>query len=139
MKTENLIARALRLIQVIDPLQGVKAQDMESGIMALNAMMTRIEADGTALGWANVSNPSDDVPIPPEAEQAIAYNLAVVLAPEWGVTPMPSVMGGAAAGMEALLRDVAVATPIQPILDAPVPQNRYGRGGALNGADWYVG
>jgi len=138
MKVENLIARALRLIQVQDPLQDVKAQDMEAGIDALNGMMRRVEADGIALGWSDVANPSDVLPLPDEALQAITYNLAIVLAPEFGVQPMPAVIAIATAGMNALMRDVAVATPIQPILAVPTPSNR-GDGRTLNGESWYVG
>jgi hypothetical protein len=137
MKTEALVTRALRLIQVIDPLQSVKPADMETGIHALNGMMARIEADGTALGWSPVANPSDDLPLPVEAEQPIAYNLAVTIAPEYGVTPLPAVQGMALTGMEALLRDVAVATPIQPILAFPTPANWDNK--TLNGESWYVG
>lgn len=137
MKVENLISRSLRLIQVIDPNQSVRASDMETGIDALNGMMARIEADGTALGWSPVANPSDDLPLADEMTQAIAYNLAVTLAPEYGVTPLPSVQGMAITGMADLLRDVAVATPIQPILSVPVPSYKSGR--TLNGSSWYVG
>lgn len=137
MKTETLIARALRLIQVIDPLQSVKAQDMATGIDALNGMMARIEADGTPLGWSPVTNPSDDLPLADEMTQAIAYNLAVIIAPEYGVTPLPTVLQLAATGMADLLRDVAVAMPIQPILAVPTPA--YQNGMTLNGESWYIG
>lgn len=137
MKTENLVARALRLIQVIDPLQSVKAQDMQTGIDALNGMMARIEADGTPMGWSSVTNPSDVLPLADEMTQAIAYNLAVLLAPEYGVTPLPTVVAMAMKGMEDLLRDVAVANPIQPILAVPVPT--YKNGLTINGESWYVG
>lgn len=137
MKVENLIARSLRLIQVIDPQQAVKATDMATGIDALNGMMARIEADGTALGWSPVANPSDDLPLADEMTQAIAYNLAVNLASEYGVTPLPAVQGMAVTGMADLLRDVAVATPIQPILSVPVPSYKNGR--TLNGESWFVG
>jgi hypothetical protein len=84
-----------------------------------------------------VANPSDDLPLPEEAYQAIAYNLAVTIAPEYGVTPLPAVQGMALTGMEALLRDVAVATPIQPILAAPRPTNY--NGATLNGESWFIG
>lgn len=137
MKVENLIARSLRLIQVIDPQQSVKATDMATGIDALNGMMARIEADGTALGWSPVVNPSDDLPLADEMTQAIAYNLAINLASEYGVTPLPAVQGMALTGMADLLRDVAVATPIQPILSVPTPS--YKNSKTLNGESWFVG
>lgn len=135
----KIVARALRLIQIIDPSQTVKDQDMETGIEALNAMMQRWEADLLSLGWSSVASPQDVMPIPVEAEQAVAYCLAVVLAAEYGVTPMSTVIQMALAGMNDLLRDQAVATPIQPILDAPIPGGRRQALNSLVGANWYVG
>lgn len=137
MKVEQLIARSLRLIQVVDARQPVTAADMATGILALNGMMRRIEADGTALGWHPVANPSDELPLPPEAEQAIAFNLAVLLAPEYGVDVSPVVASAAVQGMNDLLRDQAVATPIQPILAAPAASETHG--GDLSAGSWYAG
>lgn len=135
----KIVSRALRLIQVIDPSQTVKDQDMETGIEALNAMMQRWEADLLSLGWSPVASPQDVMPIPVEAEQAVAYCLAVTLAAEYGVTPMSSVIQMALSGFNDLLRDQAVATPIQPILDAPIPGGRRQALNSLTGANWYVG
>lgn len=133
----KLVARSLRLIQVIDPSQSVDDQDMETAIEALNAMMQRWEADLLSLGWSAVAGPGDVLPIPVEAEQAVAYALAVILAPEYGVTPLPAVTQLANNGLNDLLRDQAVATPIRPILDCPMPRNWNGQ--TLNGESWYVG
>lgn len=119
----KLVARSLRLIQVIDAVQPVKPQDMETAIEALNSMMVRLEADGIAQGWSNVSSPSDVVPIPDEAETPVAYLLAKWLAPEYGVQPSLLVLEGATQGENALLRDQAVATPIRAIIAIPNPDN----------------
>lgn len=139
MKTVGkMVRRALRLLQVIDPLQSVKDADMETGIDALNDMMAAIESDGTAVGWSPVENPSDDLPIPDEEFQGLAANLAIVLSPEYGVTPLPTVQAMALVGMEGLLRRVAVANPIQPLLAVPTPSNNW-NSRSLNGESWYVG
>lgn len=122
----KLVARSLRLIQVIDAVQPVKPQDMASAIDALNAMVRRWEADGLALGWSPVASPSDDVPIPDEAEEAVAYNLAIRLAPEFGVEPSLVVGGSALTFLSDLWRDQVVATPIRPLLDVPTPQGLWG-------------
>lgn len=137
MKTETLIARALRLIQVIDPLQSVKAQDMATGIDALNGMMARIEADVIPLGWSGVASPSDDLPLAPEMTTPITFLLAVEVAPEFGVTPLPKVEQRAVQSMADLERDAAVASPIQPILAVPTPTYQNGR--TLNGESWLIG
>ena len=137
MKVASLVARILRLIQVIDPNQSVKDTDMSTTIDALNGMVRRWEANHLALGWQSVSNPSDDVPVPDEALDALAYCCAVRVAPEYGVTPLPAVIQMANNLFGDLLRDQAVATPIQPIYGGPRP--RSWSGATLNGSSWFVG
>lgn len=130
----KLVGRALRLIQVIDPTQPVKASDMATAIEALNAMMVRWEANNLSLGWVVVSSPSDTVPIPEEADTAVAANLAVELAPEYGTEPSPRLLTMAEEGYARLLRDQAVATPIQPIVAVPWPDSEtVHSGGLVNG------
>jgi len=133
----KVVGRALRLIQVIDARQPVKASDMETAIEAMNAMIRRWEADGISLGWTPNDNPSDEVVVPDEAVQAVAANLAVVLAPEYGVAVSAVVAQMASAGMNDLMRDQAVATPIRPILSVPESSNY--RSNTLNGSSWYNG
>lgn len=137
MRTQQLVARSLRLIQVIDPNQSVRASDMQTGIDALNGLCRRLEANGIAMGWQGVSNPSDELPLPEEALDTITYALAVRIAPEYGVTPMPAVVDMANTLMNDLRRDQMVATPIQPILGVPTPDNW--NGVTLNGESWYAG
>lgn len=130
----KLVARSLRLIQVIDAVQPVKPADMSTAIEALNGMMVRLEANGVAQGWAPVASPSDEVPIPEEAETPVAYLLAKALAPEFGVEPSLLVLEGAAQGENDLLRDQAVATPIRPIIAVPNPdRDRIHSGGLVAG------
>lgn len=132
--TATLVARSLRLIQVIDAVQPVKPQDMTTGIQALNAMVRRWEANGLSLGWQPVASPSDPLPLPDEAEEAVAYNLAVRLAPEYGVEVSAVVAVGAGEFLADLRRDQAVATPIRPILAVPVPDTvDVYSGGLVNG------
>jgi len=133
----KVVGRALRLIQVIDARQPVRASDMETAIEALNAMIRRWEADGISLGWMPNDNPSEEVLVPDEAVQAVAANLAVVLAPEYGVSVSAVVAQMAAAGMNDLMRDQAIATPIRPILSVPESSNY--RSNTLNGSSWYNG
>lgn len=134
---ERVVARALRLIQVINPRQPVQASDMQTAIEALNTMMARWEANSLSLGWSSVENPSDELPVPVEAEKAVAYNLALDLCPEYGTQPPAAVIASATVAYSELLRDQMVATPIRPILDVPTPDRRNGYGG-LFGEDVIV-
>jgi hypothetical protein len=133
----DFIKDTLSTIQVINPVQAVSAADMQTGIRFLNRVMTRLEANGIAMGWQDVSSPDDVLPLPAEAELGVMYTLAVTIAPQYGVDVMPAVAGGSIEFMNALRRDQAVATPIQPILDCPASDGWSNR--TINGSTWYVG
>lgn len=113
-KVEAIVGRALRLIHAIDPRQPVQAIDMQTGITAMNAMLRRWEANGMALGWSDVSAPDEDMPCPPEAEEAIAFNLAITLAPEYEQQPSQVVAIAAARGLGDLRADVKSVNPLHP-------------------------
>jgi hypothetical protein len=117
----KIVSRALRLIGVLDPNEPLEAEDAETGIEALNAMVRRWEANGQALGWSDVSNPSEEMPSPPELDECIAFNLAVTVAPEYDASVSPMVAMRAAESMNDLRRDREVEMPIEPILDVPMP------------------
>lgn len=107
------VSRALRLLRVIDPNESPEAEQVTGAIDALNDMMQRWEANGLALGWSAVEAPTDVLPVPLEAEEAVAFNLAIVLRPEYGVAIDPDVYQRAEDGLNALRRDVLVANPLQ--------------------------
>lgn len=111
-EVNRIVSRALRLLRVIDPNESPEAEQMEGAIEALNGMMRRWEANGLSLGWSDVSGPSDDVPAPDEALDAIVFNLATKLRPEYGVALESDVYINADQGLAALRRDVKVASPL---------------------------
>lgn len=102
-KVADIVKDALEHLGVIDTRQPVQAADMQTGIRALNMMMRTWEAIGLSLGWKDVDNPSDDIPSPPEADQAIGYALAVILAPRFQ-TPVSAELASLAASSIRSLR-----------------------------------
>lgn len=132
----DFIKDTLGLLQVVDVKQPVKDADMQTGIRFLNRICTRIEANLVSVGWSPVDNPSDTLPLPPEAELGVMYVLAMTLAPQWGVTPLPEVRAGAEIFMNDLRRDQAVASPIQPLVDVPSPNN-WGATSFISSAWWH--
>jgi hypothetical protein len=123
-----IIRGALLDALVLDPTQAVKAQDSEDAIRALNLMMRRWEADGIALGWADVAAPADTLPVPPEAEQAIQHNLAVLLQPRYGLPLNPVLVAFARDGKACVMADVAACDAARLDYDLPLGSNsrRYG-------------
>lgn len=103
---QTIINRALRILGVLDANESPEAVDTQTAIEALNALMVRWEADGVSVGWSPVAAGSDTLPAPPEAEAAIAYNLAVTLRPEYGKQLAPDVIAMAQNGFARLYADV---------------------------------
>jgi hypothetical protein len=136
MSTVDSVVRAALLhLRVIPARQPIKAQDMADGIDALNRMMTRWEADGVALGWHEVSSPGDDLPVPPEAEEAVGYNLALRLRAAWGADLDPDVIEFAREGLAAILRDIASRDAARLSYDLPAAQ-AYGPHGDFYGGGY---
>lgn len=130
MKVAQVINRALRLIKVLDAAESAEGEDAATAIEALNAMCTRWEANGLSLGWVNVANPDEDLPAPDEAELAIAYNLALILSPEYEASPSQLVFKGAEDYLRDLRRDRIVSNPLmQRQGDLPIPSSRFRWGG----------
>lgn len=112
MQAITLIARSLRLLRVLDAAEAPEAEDAETALQALNQMMRRWEADGVSLGWNTIPSVTSELPIPEEAEEAVTFNLAVKLRPEYGVTIDPDVFETARRGLDTLYRDVITSSPI---------------------------
>lgn len=116
----DITKRALRLLGVLDATESPLAEDSNAAIMAMNAMLQRWEAGGLALSWQPVANPSDELPTPLECDEAICYNLALRLAPEYQIAPDPSLTGNAEGTLHELKRVRMVAMPLVERNDAPL-------------------
>lgn len=110
-KVGKTITRALRILRVVDATETPEAEDAQTALEALNAMMMRWEADGNSVGWSPVESLDEELPAPFEAEDAIVFNLAIVLRPEYGLPLDQDVYIMAERGLSAIRRDVAVANP----------------------------
>jgi len=122
----SVLGRSLRLIGAVDVQETLHAEDSVTALSALNAMCRRWEANGLAIGWVTVDL-SDDMPSPDEAEEAIVYNLAVRLGPEYG---LPSSFGVittlAQQFLTDLRRDRLAEAPLTLCNDLPLAES-YGR------------
>lgn len=105
------IERALRLLGVVDSEEELTGPRADDGLKALNEMLNRWEANNLPLGFSTQTSTADTIPVPDEALSAVAYNLAVELAPEYQVMPSQVVAGRADATYRALLNDAFVVTP----------------------------
>jgi hypothetical protein len=106
----SIVLRALRML-----VRGGTPPDtfsLDGALIALNAMLQRWEADGTAIGWSAATDIAEALPTPPEADEGIAANLAIRLQPEYDAKLAPAVVEMAKSGYDALLRDRLVEMPL---------------------------
>jgi hypothetical protein len=97
---------------VIDARDSPAAEESADALVALNDLLRRWEADGLALGWTDCTAVTDTLAVPNEALRAVAYNLAVDLAPEYGKQPSQLVLTTAYQLLGDLLRDRLVEMPM---------------------------
>jgi len=110
----------LRLIGKLAVGQTPSAAETADSLLALNQMLTRWEANGIRLGFSPMASAGSVIPVPDEALEAITYNLAARLAPEFGYPTAMETAAMAEEGLRALQRD-AIPTPI---IDTELPRAR---------------
>ncbi len=133
-KVADILRDALGHLREIDANEAVEAEDARDGIRALNLMMRRWEANGLALGWTDVASVTDTLPVPPEAEEAIGYNLALRLRARYGGTLDQDVVQLANDGLAMLRTDVAASDAARLSFDdLPGVRNYSGLSGFLAG------
>lgn len=109
-QVQDVVRDALGHLGVVDANNPVREIDMRDGIRALNLMMRAWETDGVAMGWSDVNNPTDPLPAPPEAEEAIGYNLAVRLRARYRIAIDPDVIALARDGLATLSAQLQAVT-----------------------------
>lgn len=103
---DNVITRALRLINVLKPGEQPAAFDKTNGLAVLNDMLFAWEREG--IDYTHVSLAiGDALTVDDSWIDGVRFNLAVRLAPEYGV-PIPELVATRALGaFEAIKRPVA--------------------------------
>lgn len=124
-KVADIIRDALGHLRVLDANEAVEAEDAAEAIRALNLMMRRWEANNIMLGWSDVSSPDDTLPAPPEAEEAIGYNLALRLRARYGATLDQDVIDNARDGKAALQGDAARSDGFRLSYDLPRAESEH--------------
>ena len=82
----DVISRAMRLIGALSTGEVPSADEAKDGLSSLQAMLGEWEGRGVRLGAVVDTEfaTADTIPVPVTHLQALAFNLAVVIAPEYG-------------------------------------------------------
>jgi hypothetical protein len=111
----DILRDALGHLRVTDANGPLDENDAADGISALNRMMRLWEVEGLSLGWQDVSEPTQDMPTPPEADEAIGAGLALRLASKYGKPVDPGVAAMAANGESSLRAQIASNTLLRVV------------------------
>lgn len=130
----EIVTDALRKLKVVAAEAEPRAWQMRDGILDLNRMMIEWEAETLPLGWAAMTEPTDTVPIPPEAEGAVVANLAVYSQPRYGVAASNIVIEQAVSLKASLKAQAYRVTPLYT--ESPdLPRGS----GQYDGGEWFRG
>ena len=115
----QFVEQAMAEIGMATNIFDLQADDLLRGCQRLDTMMASWNGQGIRLGYPQ-SNPNDvdpdtDTGIPDWANEAVIANLAIVLAPAFGRTPMPETRVAATRGMNAM----RTQTAIPPLMQFP--------------------
>jgi hypothetical protein len=100
----DLANRSLKLIVVEAADSPLEPDEYQDYYDALNDFMADLEVRGVRLGFTTVSNPSDEITVPPGAIRGIVANMAIEVAPDYGATVSQPLVLQAQEGMRALRR-----------------------------------
>lgn len=101
----QIIDRALRLINATDAMQAIESGAEQDARQVLNSIGQRWLASGLIAAWTDATGPQSALSTPASASEALAYQLAIRIAPEYGRPVSEFLAQQAASEVRALWRD----------------------------------
>jgi hypothetical protein len=114
MATANeVVSRSLRLLGVIASGETIEASVGADALTVLNGMLAEWHGSGIGLPDYSVASLADTLTMDAADQEAVAYQLGLRIAPEYGLTPPPAMVAIAAQAMFRLRqRYLAVTHPV---------------------------
>ena len=112
-KANDIVSRALRLLGVIASGETIEASTGADALSVLNALLAEMHEAGIGLPDYNLSGLTDTLASDAADVEALAYQLAIRIAPEYGLSLTPEAVAAARQSMFRLRsRYLAVSHPI---------------------------
>ena len=128
----TLVKQILNEINVRSVESELEADEIQDTLFALNAYMLTLDANGIKLGFTEVENLGDSITVPGGAIMGIIANVAVMMAPTFGVTVSQETVVKAKIGLSAMRKLGVKINPSQYPQGLPI-----GSGNEHCGHDWY--
>ena len=100
----DIIKSALQEILVQASEAELEPDETQDALTYMNRFMDQIAAQGTALGYTQVTSPSDPITIPEGAINGLVFELAIRLAPQFGKAVSIDLRQNAKDGRDAMRR-----------------------------------
>lgn len=116
----DLIADALRELNVISEIQTPSAEQYAHALRKLNQMMAKWLEDGIEIGFYPQTLASDTCPIPEYAESGVTLALAIGCASNYGATVSQELGATASSAYDTILRtSINARLPVGRMLNRP--------------------
>lgn len=115
MATANtIVSRALRLLGVIASGETIEASIGADALSVLNALLAEMHEAGIGLPDYSLTGLTDTLASDAADQEALAYQLAIRIAPEYGLSPTPAqIVMGRESMFRLRSRYLAVSHPVQ--------------------------
>ena len=108
----NVVKSALRKLMILQPGEDPSADAMQDAVADLNNMLHAWEMDGIKLNHTSLVV-DDTLPYPDKYHEAIIYNLAVKIAPDYETMASQTVIAVAANGYANMQNDLGAPKDIK--------------------------
>lgn len=98
---KKVVKKALRLLAVTESGEVPSSEEMDDAVDSLNSMLHSWQLKSIPLNHIDVGI-ADTLPYPEDHTDAITHNLAIYMAPEYGVSATVEVIAVAESGFDAL-------------------------------------
>lgn len=124
MLKRDYVLLALTEIGIAKSNVDITVDELTTGAARLDMMMASWDSEGIHVSWPITASSNVDADLstttPPQANKAIVTNLAIELAPSYGVTCSPETKRNAAVAKAALVSSITIPRPRRTRVGTPL-------------------
>ena len=129
----DFIRDALGMLGILGETETASAEQAAHGLRVLNNLVFDWQAEGIDIPWAAYSSPTATMTLHERDQQAVMANLALRLAPSYGVALSPALVDMAQNGWTRVLRDSLTRTArVQRMDHLPIGEGYFGIAGSYD-------
>jgi hypothetical protein len=133
MTYADFIRDALGMLGILGETETASAEQADHGLRVLNNLVFDWQGDGVDIPWAAATSATATMTLHERDQQAVLANLALRLAPSYGVALSPALVDTAQSGWNRVLRDSLTRTArVQRMDHLPIGEGYLGVAGSYD-------